>query len=153
MTRTSSTLVAALTLSLIGGAAFAQSSRNVPPTWANEQTPTFVSTVTRAQVLAELQAARQSGDLNTFDNLAYMQPKAVGAPASPVLAQVHEGAQRVAATARSQSTDGALTREQVRAELDAARNSGELNPFDNLAYRQGDTAARVVAPAALARAK
>lgn len=135
MNRTLKTTIAALALSLTGAAAFAQTN-NGP--------------VTREQVKAELAAAIADGSLNVFDNLAYMQPKQLGNPGSALLAHVREGAQRVAAT---QAGSG-LTREQVRAELAAARRSGELNPFDNLdgvTYRQAPRAA--VAPSALAQSR
>lgn len=137
--------IAAAALSLSGLAAFAQDA--IPPTWANEQTQPFVSTVSRAQVRAELDAARSNGSLNTFDNLAYMHPQGPGVTLAPVLAQVRDGAQRVAA---AQAGSG-LTRAQVRAELEAARRSGELNPFDNLAYMSAHPARAVVAPATLAQ--
>jgi hypothetical protein len=135
MNRTLQTAVAAIALSLAGTAAFAQAN-NGP--------------VTREQVKAELAAAIANGQVNFFDDLAYMQPLRTGNPASAVLAHVREGAQRVAAT---QAGSG-LTREQVKAELAAARRSGELNPFDNLdgvTYRQAPRAA--VAPSALAQSR
>ena len=134
MNRIINTTIAALALSLTG-AAFAQSA---------------YGPVTRAQVQAELAAARADGSLNPFDNLAYMHPQTLGNPGSALLAHVREGAQRVADT---QSGSG-LTREQVRAELAAARRSGELNPFDNLdgvTYRQ--TPRAVVASPALAQSR
>jgi len=135
MNRTLKTTIAALALSLTGAAAFAQAS-NGP--------------VTREQVKAELAAAIADGSVNFFDNLAYMQPQQLGNPGSALLAHVREGAQRVAAT---QAGSG-LTREQVRADLAAARRNGELNPFDNLdgiTYRQAPRAA--VAPSALAQSR
>jgi hypothetical protein len=135
MNRTLQTAVAAIALSLAGTAAFAQAN-NGP--------------VTREQVKAELAAAIANGQVNFFDDLAYMQPLRTGNPASAVLAHVREGAQRVAAT---QAGSG-LTRKQVKAELAAARRSGELNPFDNLdgvTYRQAPRAA--VAPSALAQSR
>lgn len=135
MNRTLQTTIAAVALSLAGTAAFAQAS-NGP--------------VTREQVQAELAAARADGSLNPFDNLAYMQPQALGNPGSALLAHIREGAHRVAAT----QTGSGLTREQVKTELAAARRSGELNPFDNLdgiTYRQIPRAA--VAPSALAQSR
>ena len=114
----SKSLVSALALTLLAGGAMAQSRTAIPATWANEQEPVFVSTVSRAQVLAEAQAARESGAVNPFDSLAYLSPAV--APSTAV-ASVRDGV-------------GALTRQQVRAETDAARRSGEINPFDSLAY-------------------
>ena len=50
--------------------------------------------------------------------------------------------------------NGGLTREQVKAELAAARRSGELNPFDNLdgvTYRQAPRAVMASPTLALSR--
>jgi len=148
MTRTQKNVFSLLALSLIAGAAAA--SDELPLTWANEQAKPFVSTVTRAQVVADMQAARQGGELNAFDNLAYMQPKAAGAPLSPVMAELRDGVQRVTIAAKLANPEGSRSREEVRAELDAARRSGEMNPFDNLAYMQPQQNRIFVAPAALA---
>jgi hypothetical protein len=150
MTRNLKTLVSAAALTLIGTAALAQ---NVPPTWANEQIKPFTSTVTRAQVLAEVQAARQAGTLNAYDEMAYSQPKADHGSLVTVLAQVRQGADRAAATATASQPEGALSREQVRAELEAARRSGELNPFDSEGYARQASAKVYAAPAALAQSK
>ena len=150
MTRNLKTLVSAAALTLIGSAALAQ---NVPPTWANEQIKPFVSTVSRAQVLAEVQAARQAGTLNPYDEMAYSQPQTHTGSLSTVLAQVRQGADRAAATAKATQPEGALTRQEVRAELEAARRSGELNPFDGEAYAYRNTAKFSTAPAALAQSK
>jgi Domain of unknown function (DUF4148) len=143
MNRTAKTVIAAA-LAIVAGASFAQSSRNIPTTWANEDMSVNTYVNTRAQVQAELAAARADGRLDTFDNLAYLKQERVGNPVAPILAKVREGAQAIAAT-----QTGGLSREQVRADLDAARRSGELNPFDNLAYMNSGSApsARVAAPA------
>lgn len=136
MSRTLKTTIAAVALSLAGSAAFAQAN-NGP--------------VTREQVKAELAAAIADGSLNFFDSLAYMYPQQQQTHAgTTLLAGIQEGAQRVAAT---QSGSG-VSREQVRAELAAARRSGELNPFDNpdgVTYRQAPRAA--AAPANLAQTR
>ena len=108
------------------GAALAQSSRNIPPSWANESMDAPVSTVSRAQVQAELAAARQDGRVNPFDTLAELQPARTDATAPTLLAQVREHARRTA------TADTGLSRAQVREELEAARRSGELDPFDSL---------------------
>ena len=148
MTRTNTfAAVAALAFSFVAGAAHAQDA--IPATWANEPVKPFVSTVTRAQVQAELQAARQNGEVNAFDTLAYHQNKAGVASVSTALAQVREGAANVAA-ATGAKADGALTRAQVRAELDAARRAGELNQFDSLSDVQPFAHRAVAAPAAVA---
>lgn len=141
-------LLAALALSFVAGAASA--GDKLPLTWANEVEKPFTSTVTREQVRAELEAARLNGQINSFDNLAYMQPTSVANPVHPVLAQVREGVANVAAATQAKS-EGGLTRAQVRAEVEAARRSGELNPFDTLSYMQPQQAkAAYVAPAAVA---
>lgn len=135
MTRFTKTTLAAVALAFAGTAAFAQAN-NGP--------------VTREQVKAELAAAIANGQINFFDDLAYMQPQRIGQPGSALLAHIRDGAQRVAAT---QAGSG-RTREQVKAELAAARRSGELNPFDNLdgvTYRQAPRA--TVAPSALAQVR
>lgn len=137
MNRTLKTTIAAVALSLVGAAAFAQSA-NGP--------------ITREQVKAELAAARADGSLNPFNNgddVTYRQAPQAVAP-SALLAHIKEAAQRVAAT---QAGSG-LTREQVKAELAAARANGELNPFDNLdgiTYRQAPRA--TVAPSSLAQSR
>lgn len=140
-------LIATLALTFIASAASA--GQELPRTWANEVEPAFVSTVTREQVRAELDAARANGQLNEFDTLAYHQPAAVSGTAHPVLTQVREGAAQVAAATQAKA-EGGLTRAQVRAELDAARRSGELNPFDTLSYLQPQATRASVAPAAVA---
>ncbi|MBQ0960582.1 DUF4148 domain-containing protein [Ideonella sp. 4Y11] len=149
MNRTVKTVFAAA-LAIAAGASFAQSSRNIPTSWANEDMSVNTYVNTRAQVQAELAAARANGQMDTFDNLAYLKQERVGNPVAPILAKVREGAQAVAAT----QTSG-LTREQVRAELDAARRSGEFNPFDNLAYMNstGARSAKVAPPAVAANGR
>jgi hypothetical protein len=145
MNRTARTFIAAA-LTIAAGASFAQSSRNIPPSWANEEMKPFTSTVSREQVQAELAAARANGTVDQFDSLAYLKQDHLGNPVAVAVAKVREGASKVAAT----QTSG-ISREQVRAEVEAARASGELNPFDNLAYMNTSAPARVrTAPAAVA---
>lgn len=145
MNRTARTFIAAA-LTIAAGASFAQSSRNIPPSWANEEMKPFTSTVSREQVQAELAAARANGTVDQFDSLAYLKQDHLGNPVAAAVAKVREGASKVAAT----QTSG-ISREQVRAEVEAARANGELNPFDNLAYMNTSAPARVrTAPAAVA---
>src|SRR5574343_1994145 len=114
-----------------------------PPSWANEEMKPFTSTVSREQVQAELAAARANGTVDQFDSLAYLKQDHLGNPVAVAVAKVSEGASKVAAT----QTSG-ISREQVRAEVEAARANGELNPFDNLAYMNTSAPARVrTAPA------
>ncbi|MBN8487166.1 MAG: DUF4148 domain-containing protein [Burkholderiales bacterium] len=146
MNRSTHTVIAAA-LALVAGASYAQAGRNIPPTWANEDMSVNTFVNTRAQVQAELAAARANGQMDSFDNLAYLKQDPVGNPVAPILAKVRAGAERVAATQSS-----GLTREQVRADLDAARRSGELNAFDNLAYMNSQGGSRAqLAPDTLAR--
>ena len=102
----------------------ANHSSNIPPTWANEAMLAPVSGVSRAEVRADLEAARRSGALNAFDSLADLSPRQD--VSQRLLWRVRADAQRLSLTP-------GLTRAEVRAELDAARRSGELNPFDPLA--------------------
>lgn len=137
MNRSLTHIASALVLSLIGAAASAQST---PVEWnydaQSQAQPAAVSTLSRAQVRAEVEAALRNHEINSFDSLAYMQPAAQAHPVSAILALVHQGKSQVAATTTGSPTAGSPTRQQVRAELDAARRSGELNPFDSLAYMQ-----------------
>ena len=66
MNRTTRTFIAAA-LTIAAGASFAQASRNIPPSWSNEEMKPFTSTVTREQVQAELAAARANGTVDQFD--------------------------------------------------------------------------------------
>jgi hypothetical protein len=128
MNRQITQIAAAIALTLAGAAAMAVD--NLPSsTFTNEPEPQpFVSTTTRAQVQAQLAAARQSGEFNDFDAVNHKQLPSASNSLSPILALVRHGADRVAA---STANNSGVTREQVRAELAAARRSGELNPFDN----------------------
>lgn len=147
MNRTA-TLFAAAAITVLSNAAMAQDA--IPATWANEIAKPVTSTVSRAQVRAELEAARQAGQLNPFDGDVHAR---VNAPVSlpTMLARTQQGVERVAAMGHSASANG-LTREQVRAETIAARKSGEINTFDNLAYLNAPTKRIQVAPATLAQA-
>ena len=65
--------LAAIAFSLTGAAAFAQEA--VPATWNDSYTPNtavVTSGKTRAEVKAELQAARQSGELDRYDADSYV---------------------------------------------------------------------------------
>jgi len=127
MNRHLTPLIAAAALTLTTGAAWAQSTSDANPSGPR----------TRAAVLAELAAARANGEMNPFDNLAYVTPKQ--SPAATYRAP----------TPVASAQGSGLTREEVRAELEAARRSGEINPFDNLAYvTPKQTPAAVPAPAA-----
>ena len=142
MNRQLSAIVSALALTLIAGTAGAQEA--TPATWANEQTPSATaSATTREAVRADIVAARQAGLLNPFDT--DVQARAPINGSATALAKAPSVAQPVAAA------KAGLTRADVRAELEAARRSGELNAFDNLAYLAAPTQSVREEPATLAR--
>lgn len=85
---------------------------------AGAQGRAFASTLTRAEVMAELARARASGELDGW------RERAVDGTSGSVMATT-AGA---GAQGRAFAQPG-LTRAQVRAELDSARASGELNRF------------------------
>lgn len=93
-----STLVALAALA--AGSAFADSGVNFP-----EQAPSTTSTLTRAQVMAEVAQARKDGTLNSqFENHDY--PRAV-----------------------AQSAPSGKTRAEVQAEYRAARDAGLIPQY------------------------
>lgn len=113
--------LSAIAFTLVSGAALAQEA--VPATWNDSYTPNTAvvnSGKTRAEVKAELLAARQSGELDRYDADSH-----VPTPVNRSFAS-RTAASPVAAV---KSTDDA-TRAQVKAELQAARASGALSPFD-----------------------
>ncbi|MDZ7812456.1 MAG: DUF4148 domain-containing protein [Ideonella sp.] len=147
MNRTA-TLIAAAAITLLSNAALAQDA--IPATWANEVAKPVTSMISRAEVRAELEAARHAGLLNPFDADVHVR---VNAPLQvpTMLARMQQGAERAAALSSSATSSG-LSREQVRAEVMAAHLSGEINTFDNLAYLSATTQRIQVAPAAVAQA-
>lgn len=146
MNRTT-TLFAATAIAVLSNAAMAQDA--IPATWANEVAKPVTSTVSRAEVRADMEAARQSGQLNPFDSDVHARVNAT-VQAPTMLARTQQGAERVAALGRQASASG-LSREQVRAEFMAARKAGEINTFDNLADLNTSTKSIRVAPRALAQ--
>lgn len=147
MNRTA-TLIAAAALTFLGTTAMAQDA--IPATWANEVAKPVTSTVSRAEVRAGIEAARQAGELNPFDSDVQTR---VYAPigSTTLLARTQQGAERVAQLAKNHNASG-LSREQMRADVIAARKAGELNTFDNLAYLNAPVKSIQVAPASLAQA-
>ncbi|TDM05818.1 MAG: hypothetical protein C4K60_14025 [Ideonella sp. MAG2] len=142
------TFFVAAAITVLSHAAMAQDA--IPATWANEVATPVTSTVSRAEVRAALEVARQTGQLNPFDSDVHVR---VNAPvqAPTMLARTQQGAERVAALARQPAGSG-LTREQVRAEFLAARQAGQINSFDNLADLNAPVKAIRTAPATLAQA-
>jgi len=117
--------VAALTLSIAGGA-FAQSvDRNVFDSEAILQQPAAVSAngLTREAVQAEYIAKRNAENISSFNPESYYFKQIAGAGEG--FLALFQGGQRTQVA----SANG-VTREQVRAEVLAARANGELNPFD-----------------------
>jgi len=142
MKTTTKTLIAA-TLSLAGLSAFAQSyADHIGPNAAlDAQVPAPVSTLSRDAVKADLAAALANGSLDRFDVAGVKAPKA--APAT-LLAQVRSQADQLGSA-------GGLTREDVRAQVLAARRAGELDPTVNADVINARPAVHVtVAPRTLA---
>ena len=136
---------AAAAFALIGHAALAQDA--LPATWANEVPAPVVSSVSREAVRAQVLATRQAGSGAAFDSLAYLQPGAQTGSPMGMLAQVRDGAEQVAAMRSG------ISRADVKAALEQARRSGELNPFDNLADLNRQAPRHLAVPAALAQAR
>ncbi|HSI51632.1 MAG TPA: DUF4148 domain-containing protein [Ideonella sp.] len=114
--------LSAIAFTLASGAAMAQEA--VPAQWNSAYTPDVSAShsgKTRAEVVAELVAARQNGELSRYDNDSY----------SPVQLP---GTRIAAKQTMPAGTGHALSRAEVRAEFLAARRSGELNPFDAEPY-------------------
>ena len=117
--------VAALTLSIAGGA-FAQSAdRNVFDSEAILAQPAAVSSqgLTREAVQAEYIAKRNAENISSFNPESHYF-KTIAGSGSGFLALFQGQRNTQVASANG------LTREQVRAEVLAARANGELNPFD-----------------------
>jgi hypothetical protein len=128
--------IAAVALAAASTASFAQSAEEAIPAWVNGQVvqpANSNSSLSRAAVTADYLAARDAGQLNSFDNetqAVYAQAKTVS---NPVLAQVQQGAERAQAVVITGKADG-LSRADVQAAFFAARASGEVNSFDNEPY-------------------
>lgn len=141
--------VAAVALSLASGA-FAQSNdRNVFDTETNLRMPAATSAngLTREQVQAEYIAKRDAKGISDYTPHAWYF--AQNNDSAPVLMALFSG--QKAETTKAASATGGLTREQVRAEVLAARASGELNPFDTETNQRIPQSVRQPAPTALAQ--
>jgi hypothetical protein len=133
--------VAALTLSIAGGA-FAQSAdRNVFDSEASLQQPAAVSAtgLTREAVQAEYIAKRNAENISSFNPESYYFKQIAGSGEG--FMALFEGQRKT-----QLASAGGLTREQVRAEMLAARANGELNLFDTEAYGVTATTRRVAPP-------
>jgi hypothetical protein len=138
---------AAIALTIAGGA-FAQSAeRNVFDTETNLRMPAAQSAngLTREAVQAEYIAKRDAKGISEYNPHAwYFAQNTDSAPAIVALFSPKSADAQVVITAKGR------TRAEVRAEVLAARASGEMNPFDTETY-QRIPAARVPAPTALAQ--
>ena len=117
--------IAALSLSIAGGA-FAQSAdRNVFDSEAILARPAAVSgsNVSREAVQAEYIAKRNAENISSFNPESYYFKQIAGSGEGFVAMFQGQRKSQLAST-------GGVTREQVRAEVLAARAKGELNPFD-----------------------
>jgi Skp family chaperone for outer membrane proteins len=128
--------IAAVALAAASTASFAQSAEEAIPAWVNGQVVQPVnstSSLSRADVTAQYLAARDAGQVNSFDNetqAVYAQAKTT---TNPVLAQVQQGAERAQSVIVTGKADG-LSRADVQAQFFAARASGQINSFDNEPY-------------------
>ena len=138
--------VAALTLSIAGGA-FAQSAdRNVFDSEAILAQPAAVSAngLTREAVQAEYIAKRNAENISSFNPESYYFKQIAGAGEG--FLALFQGQRKT----QLASADG-LTREEVRAEVLAARANGELNPFDTETDLRVPASSRRVAPTSYAQ--
>ena len=138
--------VAALSLSLASGA-FAQSAdRNVFDSEAILAQPAATSSsgLTREAVQAEYIAKRNAENISSFNpESAYFKTIAGAGSGFMALFRGQRDTQMASASG--------VTREQVRAELMAARANGEMNPFDTETDLRVPASTRSVAPTAYAQ--
>jgi Skp family chaperone for outer membrane proteins len=132
--------IAAVALAAASTASFAQSAEEAIPAWVNGQvvqpvhsTNTSTSSLSRADVTAQYLAARDAGQVNSFDNETQAVYAQVKTTSNPVLAQVQQGAERAQSVIVTGKADG-LSRADVQAQFFAARASGEISSFDNEPY-------------------
>ena len=140
--------LAAVALSVAGGA-FAQSvaPRNVFDTETDLRMPAAASAqgLTREQVQGEYIAKRDAKGISEFNPHSwYFAQNNDSAPALMALFSKGEKTQ-------SASAAGGVSREQVRAEVLAARANGQLNPFDTETDLRQPASVRQPAPTALAQ--
>ena len=138
--------VAALTLSIAGGAFAQTADRNVFDSEAILAQPAAVSStgLTREAVQAEYIAKRNAENISSFNPESYYFKQIAGAGEGFLALFQGQRSTQVA------SANG-VTREQVRAEVLAARANGELNPFDTETDLRVPASTRRVAPTAFAQ--
>jgi len=139
--------VAAITLSIAGGA-FAQSvERNVFDTETDHRIPASQSAdgLTREAVQAAYVAKRAAEGISSFnpESTYFAQNQGAGSALVALFA-------KPSAKTESASASG-LSRADVRAEVIAARAHGEMNPFDTETNLRVEPSARVPAATTLAQ--
>lgn len=139
--------VAALALSIAGGA-FAQSvERNVFDTETYNRLPAAQSAngLTREAVQAEYVAKRDADGISSFnpESAFFAQNKGAG---SAIVALFSSPSPKT-----QQASAAGLSRADVRAEVIAARANGEMNPFDTETNLRVAPSARVPATTTLAQ--
>jgi hypothetical protein len=138
--------VAAITLAIAGGA-FAQSTeRNVFDTETNLRMPAAASAegLSREAVQAQYIAKRDANNIASFN------------PEAAYFAQNNDSAKAIAALfvgkpAQTQASASGLSRDDVRAEVIAARANGQINVFDTETDLRVAPAAVRQAPTAVAQ--
>jgi hypothetical protein len=139
--------VAAFALSIAGGAFAQTAERNVFDTETNLRMPPAASAegLTRDAVQAQYIAQRATQGIASFNpERAYFLQNNNSGPALMALFSRSSSKAPVASA-------GGVTREQVKAELMAARASGELNLFDTEASLRVPSSVRTLAPTAVAQ--
>jgi len=139
--------VAAITLSIAGGA-FAQSvERNVFDTETYNRMPAAQSAdgLTREAVQAEYIAKRAAEGISSFnpESAYFAQNQGAGSALVALFAKPAAKAEHASA--------GGLTRAEVQAEVIAARAHGEMNPFDTETHLRVEPSVRVPANTTLAQ--
>jgi hypothetical protein len=144
--------LAAVALSLASGAFAQTAQRNVFDTETDLRMPAATSAngLTREQVQAAYIASRDAKGISEFNPHSwYFAQNNNSAPALMALFS-NEKAQK-AETKQTASAAGGVSREQVRAEVLAARANGQLNPFDTETDLRVPASVRQPAPTALAQ--
>ncbi len=138
--------VAALALSIAGGAFAQTAERNVFDTETYQRLPAAQSAngLTREAVQAQYLAQRDAKGISSFNPEGYYFAQNQGA-GSAIVALFAGSAKTNLASADS------LSREQVRAEMLSARANGEMNPFDTEAFLAAKPSTRVPAATNLAQ--
>lgn len=141
--------LAAVALSLAGGAFAQNAQRNVFDTETDLRMPAAASAegLTREQVQGEYIAKRDAKGISEYNPHSwYFAQNNNSAPALMALFS-----NKKSEKTQSASADAGLTRDEVRAEVLAARANGQLNPFDTETDLRVPASVRQPAPTALAQ--